>query len=407
MVAVVQDPTLGVAPTFALSDPFSFPLILIALLDLPAQHAPLRAALDAAVARVLAGSAFIQGPEVAAFTTALSQYLGDAHVVPCANGTDALTIAFLALGLRPGDEVIVPAFTYVATAEAAALLGLRVVLADVCPDTFCLDPAAVAAVATSRTRAVVPVHLFGQCADLGALLPLAARQGWAVVEDTAQALGATVELNPNGTPIFAGTVGTVGTTSFFPSKNLGGFGDGGALFTRDAALAARLREVANHGQPAGTKYRHERVGLNSRLDTLQAALLHVKLPHLPAWTERRRTLAALYGAGLAGVPGVRVPLRDLRSTHVFHQYVIRLPDKATRDGLRAYLAAAGIASAVYYPLPLHAQPAYPGLGRPGEFPVSEALCRTVLALPIHPTMTATDVDTVCAAVADFCGTAGA
>lgn len=378
---------------------------LISLLDLPAQHAPLQPGLDAAVARVLAEGAFIQGPDVAAFAAELGEYLGGAHMVPCANGTDALTIAFLALGLAPGDEVIVPAFTYVATAEAAALLGLRVVLADVLPDTFNLDPAAVAAAVTERTRAVVPVHLFGQCADLGALLPLAARHGWAVVEDTAQALGATVEL-ATGRPEFAGTVGTVGTTSFFPSKNLGGFGDGGALLTRDAALADRLREIANHGQPAGVKYRHERVGLNSRLDTLQAALLRVKLPYLNDWTARRQDLAALYGAGLASVAGVRVPLRDLRSTHVFHQYVITLPDETTRDGLRAHLAARGIGSAVYYPLPLHAQPVYRHLGWPGQFPVSEALCRTVLALPIHPTLTAADIDEVCGAVADFCGTGG-
>ena len=375
---------------------------MIALLDLAAQHTPLRGALDAAVARVLDAGAFIQGPDVAAFAAELGQYLGGTHVVPCANGTDALTLAFLALGLRPGDEVIVPAFTYVATAEAAALLGLRVVLTDVRPDTFCLDPAAVAAVATARTRAVVPVHLFGQCADLGALLPLADRHGWAVVEDTAQALGATYVL-PSGATVFAGAAGTVGTTSFFPSKNLGALGDGGALLTSDAALAARLRQAANHGQPAGVKYRHESIGLNSRLDTLQAALLRVKLPHLDGWTARRQTLAARYDAALAAVPGLRTPARDPRSTHVFHQYVIALPDEATREGLRTHLAGRGIASAVYYPLPLYAQPAYPGLGQPGQFPVSEALCRTVLALPIHPTLADVDVDAVCAAVADFCG----
>ncbi|MBC7447118.1 MAG: DegT/DnrJ/EryC1/StrS family aminotransferase [Hymenobacteraceae bacterium] len=378
---------------------------MISLLDLSAQHAPLRADLDAALARVLTDCAFIQGSDVAAFATELSAYLAGCHVVPCANGTDALTIAFLALDLRPGDEVIVPAFTYVATAEAAALLGLRVILADVRPDTFTLDPAAVAAVATSQTRAVVPVHLFGQCADLGALLPLAARHGWAVVEDAAQALGATYALTP-GERVFAGAAGTVGTTSFFPSKNLGAFGDGGALLTCDAALATRLREVANHGQPAGTKYRHERVGLNSRLDTLQAALLRVKLPYLPAWTARRQTLAARYDEGLVHVPGVRSPVRDPCSTHVFHQYVITLPDVASRDGLRAYLGARQIASAVYYPLPLHAQPAYPDLGQPGEFPVSETLCGTVLALPIHPTLTEAEIEEVCGAVADFCTAGG-
>lgn len=385
--------------------PFRQLIPVINLLDLPAQHAPLRPDLDAALARVISAGSFIQGPDVAAFATELSSYLAGAHVVPCANGTDALTIAFLALGLQPGDEVIVPAFTYVATAEAAALLGLRVVLADVRPNTFNLDPAAVAAVATDRTRAVVPVHLFGQCADLNTLLPLAAGRGWAVVEDTAQALGAAYTF-ADGVTSSAGTVGTVGTTSFFPSKNLGAFGDGGALLTRDAELATRLFEIANHGQPAGTKYRHERVGLNSRLDTLQAALLRVKLPHLPPWTARRQALAARYDAALAALPGVRPPTRDTRSTHVFHQYVITLPEESVRERLRARLTAHGIASAVYYPLPLHAQPAYPGLGRPGEFPVSEALCRTVLALPIHPTLTDNEVDTVCAVIADFCAVGG-
>lgn len=375
---------------------------MIRLLDLPAQHAPIQAELDAAVARVMAEAAFIQGPDVAAFAAELGDYLGGAHIIPCANGTDALTLAFLALGLKPGDEVVVPAFTYVATAEAAALLGLRVVLADVRPDTFGLDAAAFAAAITPRTRAVVPVHLFGQCADLAGILAVAAPHGIAVIEDTAQALGATYQL-PDGPAVYAGAAGTIGTTSFFPSKNLGAFGDGGALLTRDADLAVRLRQVANHGQPAGVKYRHETVGLNSRLDTLQAALLRVKLRYLDGWTSRRQAVAAHYDAALADVPGLTVPVRDPRSTHVFHQYVLTLRDEAMRDGLKAHLAARGIPTAVYYPLPLHAQPAYQHLGREGEFPVSEQLCRKVLALPIHPTLTTTEQATICAAIADFCG----
>ncbi len=375
----------------------------IRLLDLPAQHAPLRAELDAALARVLDAGDFIQGAEVGAFAADLSAYLGGAHVVPCANGTDALTLAFLALGLHPGDEIIVPAFTYVATAEAAALLGLTVVLADVDPATGNLQPAALAAALTPRTRAVVPVHLFGQCADLrGLRVVLAAHPDVAVVEDTAQALGATYDLGA-GQTVFAGTAGTVGTTSFFPSKNLGAFGDGGALLTTDAALAARLRQIANHGQPAGVKYRHECVGLNSRLDTVQAALLRVKLRHLNAWTTRRQALAARYDAALVGLPGIRVPARAAHSSHVFHQYVIQLPDAATRDGLRAHLAARQVPTAIYYPLPLHFQPAYGHLGRAGQFPVSEALCGQVLALPLHPTLTNAEVATVADAIADFCG----
>lgn len=342
----------------------------------------------------MADAAFIQGPDVAALMTELSEYLGGPRVVPCANGTDALQLAFMALDLRPGDEIIVPAFTYVATAEAAALLGLKVILADVRPDTFCLDPAAVAAVATVRTRAVVPVHLFGQCADMAGLLPLAARHGWHIIEDTAQALGATYQLPGTAERVAAGAIGTVGTTSFFPSKNLGAFGDGGALITTDTALAVRLREIANHGQPAGTKYRHERIGLNSRLDTLQAALLRVKLPYLNDWTARRQAIAAHYDAAVAALPGVQPPAREARSTHVFHQYVITCATPALRDAVRAHLTAQQIATAVYYPVPLHQQSAYPGLGQPGAFPVSEALCQTVLALPIHPTMTDDDITEV-------------
>lgn len=348
----------------------------------------------------MAEAAFIQGPDVAAFAAELAGYLGGPEVIPCANGTDALTLAFLALGLQPSDEVVVPAFTYVATAEAAALLGLRVVLADVRPDTFGLDPAAFAAAITPRTRAVVPVHLFGQCADLGALLTVANRHGIAVVEDTAQALGATYQM-PDGTTVYAGAAGTIGTTSFFPSKNLGALGDGGALLARDPALAARLRQAANHGQPAGVKYRHEIVGLNSRLDTLQAALLRVKLRHLDGWTAQRQAVAAQYDTALAGVAGLRTPGRDPRSTHVFHQYVITLPDEAARDGLKSYLAARGIPTAVYYPLPLQAQPAYRHLGEVGAYPVSEHLCRTVLALPIHPTLTTVQVSEVTGTVREW------
>lgn len=380
---------------------------LIRLLDLPAQHAPLQAELDAALHRVLTNGDFIQGADVSAFSQELGAYLdaaGALHVVPCANGTDALTLAFLALGLQPGDEVIVPAFTYVATAEAAALLGLRVVLADVRPDTFNLDSAAVAAAITSRTRAVVPVHLFGQSAAMAELLAVSRRHDLFVIEDTAQALGATYQAAPSDAEAGAvGGLGTVGTTSFFPSKNLGALGDGGALLTRDPALADRLREVANHGQPMGVKYRHERVGLNSRLDTFQAALLRVKLRYLDQWTARRQAIAARYDAALASLPSLRIPIREPRSTHVFHQYVVRLPDAGRRNDLQVYLKARQIPTAVYYPLPLHAQPAYQHLGQPGQFPVSEALCGQVLALPIHPLLTDAQVDTVAAAIADFCG----
>jgi len=355
----------------------------LALLDLAAEHAPYQAELDAAWQATVREAAFIQGPAVGEFAAALGAYLGGAEVVPCANGTDALTLALLSLGLPPGTEVIVPAFTYVATLEAAALLGLRPVLVDVRPDTFNLDPAAVRAALGPRTGAVLAVHLFGQCADLEQLTQLCRVAGVALIEDDAQALGATYTF-ADGRTAWAGTVGEVGITSFFPSKNLGCLGDGGALFTRDAARAARLRQLANHGQ--ARKYVHELVGLNSRLDTLQAALLQVKLRHLPAAQAARQAHAARYDAALGPLPGLQVPARDPRSTHVFHQYTIKM-EQGRRDAVQAFLQAQGVPTAVYYPLPLHLQPAYAYLGyRAGDFPVAEALCQQVLALPVHPAL---------------------
>ncbi|AII50423.1 DegT/DnrJ/EryC1/StrS family aminotransferase [Hymenobacter sp. APR13] len=380
----------------------------IQLLDLPAQHAPILGELEAVLHHALKEAAFIQGPAVQQFTRELSHYLGGPHVVPCANGTDALQLALMALRLPPGAEVIVPAFTYVATLEAAAVLGLVPVPADVLPGTFNLDPQAAAAALTPRTGAIVAVHLFGQCADLEALRSLANQHGVALIEDNAQAIGATFQTSQGETWV-AGTVGEVGTTSFFPSKNLGGFGDGGALFTRDEARATYLRQLANHGQDR--KYHHAHIGLNSRLDTLQAALLRVKLPHLPAWTAARQHVAARYDAALADVPGLAVPARDPRSTHVFHQYTLTLPNDrpGRRDALQQHLAAHGVPSAVYYPLPTHLQPAYAHLGyRAGQFPVAERLCRTVLSLPIHPTLSDEQVAYVVTVVRAGClsGTGG-
>ncbi len=375
------------------------------MLDLAAQHAPLQAELQVALADTLREAAFIQGPAVATFAQELGAYLGGAEVVPCANGTDALQLALMSLQLPAGAEVIVPAFTYVATLEAAAVLGLRPVPADVLPGTFNLDPAAVAAALSPRTGAIVAVHLFGQCADLEALRTLADQQGVALIEDNAQAIGARFTTR-QGATWWAGTVGEVGTTSFFPSKNLGGFGDGGALLTQDARRAATLRQLANHGQTR--KYHHEHIGLNSRLDTLQAALLRVKLRYLPEWTAARQRVAAQYDAALAAVPGVQVPARDPRSTHVFHQYTVTVVDEpGRRDALQQYLAARGVPSTVYYPLPVHAQPAYAYLGyQPGRFPVAERLCRTVLSLPIHPTLAPEQVAYVAAVVREWAQGAG-
>ncbi|WP_231717576.1 DegT/DnrJ/EryC1/StrS family aminotransferase [Hymenobacter sp. DG25A] len=371
----------------------------ILMLDLAAQHAPLRAELDAALRQCLDESAFIQGPAVAEFVQELSQYLGGPHVVPCANGTDALQLALMSLRLPQGSEVLVPAFTYVATLEAAALLGLVPVPVDVLPTTFGLDPHAVEAAITPRTGAIVAVHLFGQCADLESLRRLADHHNLALIEDNAQSLGATFTTS-TGETWAAGTVGEVGTTSFFPSKNLGAMGDGGALFTHDSSRAELLRQLANHGQTR--KYHHEHIGLNSRLDTLQAALLRVKLRHLEQWTAARQHIAARYDAAFAGIAGLLVPARDPRSTHVFHQYTVQLTDPTRRDVLQKHLAALGVPSVVYYPLPVHRQPAYHYLGyQAGQFPVAERLCQKVLSVPIHPTLAPEQVAFIGEAVRSF------
>ncbi len=374
-------------------------LLPIHLLDLAAEHATYQAELDAAWRATVQQAAFIQGPAVGEFAAELGAHLGGAHVVPCANGTDALTLALLSLALPPGAEVIVPAFTYVATLEAAVLLGLKPILVDVLPDTFNLDPAAVRAAFTPRTGAVMAVHLFGQCADLEELIKICRAAGMALIEDNAQALGATFSF-ANGETAYAGTVGEVGTTSFFPSKNLGCLGDGGALFTGDAARAALLQQLANHGQ--SQKYLHQRIGLNSRLDTLQAALLRVKLRHLPAAQAARQAVAARYDAALTSLPGLQIPARDPRSSHVFHQYTITVGEGGRRDALQQHLKAHGVPSAVYYPLPVHQQPAYAYLGyRVGQFPVAERLCQQVLSLPVHPGLTAGQVAYVAEQVGYF------
>jgi UDP-2-acetamido-2-deoxy-ribo-hexuluronate aminotransferase len=379
--------------------PPALPFSPILLLDLAAEHAAYQGELDAAWHETLRAGAFIQGPAVGEFAAELGAHLGGAHAVPCANGTDALTLALLSLALPPGTEVLVPAFTYVATLEAAALLGLRPVLVDVRPDTFNVDPAAVRVALTPRTGAVVVVHLFGQCADLEELTSICQVAGVALIEDNAQALGATFTF-ASGEMAYAGTVGEVGTTSFFPSKNLGCLGDGGALFTRDAARAALLRQLANHGQ--SQKYYHQRIGLNSRLDTLQAALLRVKLRHLPAAQAARQAVAARYDAALGGLAGLQIPARDPHSSHVFHQYTLTIAGAGRRDALQQQLKQQGISSAVYYPLPVHAQPAYAYLGyQAGDFPVAERLCGQVLSLPIHPGLTAEQVDYVAGAVKAF------
>jgi dTDP-4-amino-4,6-dideoxygalactose transaminase len=369
------------------------------MVDLVGQHARIQSELDQALIRASHEAAYIQGPDVAAFASELSAYLGEGvHTIPCANGTDALQIALMALGLQPGDEVITATFTYVATAEVIALLGLTPVLVDVDADTFALNLDQVRTAITPQTKAIVPVHLYGQGADMDALLALANERGIPVVEDTAQALGARYTFS-DGRTLALGTLGTIGCTSFFPSKNLGCMGDGGAVFTRDAALAQQIRMMANHGQKV--KYRHDVVGCNSRLDTLQAAVLRVKLRHLDGYAAARQAAADRYDAGLSGVAGVQTPVRRPESTHVFHQYTLRVAD-GRRDALAAHLKADGIPSMIYYPLPLHHQLAYRSERYPeGSFPVAEQLCAEVLSLPMHTELTAATQDLIIQSIQTF------
>ena len=349
----------------------------IQMVDLHGQYMKIKTEVDAAVAEVIGSSAFINGPAVGRFASALAQYTGAAHVIPCGNGTDALQIALMALGLKPGDEVIVPAFTYVASAEVIALLGLRPVLVDVDRETFNTDIRFIERALTPRTRAVIPVHPFGQSCDMAPILDFAAAHGLYVVEDNAQSLGAVYTF-PDGRRRHTGTLGHIGCTSFFPSKNLGCYGDGGALFTDDPALAERIRMTANHGQKV--KYHHDVVGCNSRLDTIQAAVLEIKLRHLDEYCSARREAAARYRSLLDGVDALELPVEAPFSTHVYHQYTLKIRG-GLRDALKDFLASRGIPSMVYYPLPLHRQKAYAGDGRGLKF--AEELADSVLSLPMH------------------------
>ena len=372
------------------------------MVDLVGQHARIQSDLDQALLRASHQAAYIQGPDVAAFAGELSAYLGQGvYTIPCANGTDALQIALMALGLQPGDEVITATFTYVATAEVIALLGLTPVLVDVDPDTFALNLDQVRDALSPRTKAIVPVHLYGQGVAMEDLLALAATAGVHVVEDSAQALGARYTLS-DGRSMALGTLGIIGCTSFFPSKNLGCMGDGGALFTRDAALAEKFRMIANHGQKI--KYRHDVVGCNSRLDTLQAAVLRVKLARLDEYAAARQRAAARYDAGLAGLEGIQTPVRRPESTHVYHQYTLRIAG-GLRDALAEHLKADGIPTMIYYPLPLHRQLAYQSKRYSDQsFPVADQLCAEVLSLPMHTELTTQTQELIIQSIQTFFAT---
>jgi UDP-2-acetamido-2-deoxy-ribo-hexuluronate aminotransferase len=352
----------------------------IDMVNLRDQYRNIETEIDHAIKQVLTGAHYINGPQVKEFEQNLGVYLGGANVIGCANGTDALQIALMALKLAPGDEVIVPSFTYVATAEVIGLLGLTPVMVDVDEHTFNITAELIAPAITAKTKVIVPVHLFGQCADMEAILELANLHGIKVIEDTAQALSAAFTFS-NGEVHAAGTMGHIGCTSFFPSKNLGCYGDGGAVFTSDASLAQDIKMISNHGQRR--KYYHEVLGVNSRLDTLQAAILGVKLPHLDNYSLARNKAASFYDEQLRGLKELIIPARMPKSTHVYHQYTLRIRN-GKRDGLQEYLKHQGIPSMIYYPLPLYEQKAFKGIGKcVGSQSVTEMLCREVLSLPIH------------------------
>ncbi len=352
----------------------------IQMVDLKSQYEKIKPQVDAAIQNVINATAFINGPEVKEFQKELETYLGVKHVIPCANGTDALQIAMMALDLKPGDEIITADFTYVATAEVIGLLGLKPVLVDVIPNTFDIDVIAIEKAITSKTKAIVPVHLFGQCVNMEAIMQVAKKHNLYVIEDTAQAIGAEY-LYTNGTKKKAGTIGTIGCTSFFPSKNLGCYGDGGAIFTNDDELASKMRIIANHGQSA--QYIHDSIGVNSRLDSIQAAILRIKLRDLDNYATARNKAASYYDKAFANHPKLKTPARASYSNHIFHQYTLQL-NGVDRTALREYLASKDIPAMIYYPIPLHLQKAYMDERyKKGDFPVTEQLCASVISLPMH------------------------
>lgn len=352
----------------------------IQMVDLKGQYEKIKQEVDAGIQEVINTTAFINGPAVKEFQADLEKYLNVKHVIPCANGTDALQIAMMALDLKPGDEVITASFTYVATAEVIGLLGLTPVLVDVYNDTFDIDVEAIERAITPKTKAIVPVHLFGQCANMERIMALATKHNLYVIEDVAQAIGADYIFS-NGTTAKAGTIGTVGCTSFFPSKNLGCYGDGGAIYTNNDELAKKLRMVAHHGQ--SVQYVHDVLGVNSRLDTIQAVVLKAKLKHLDTYAAARNKAADFYDKAFSNHPKLKIPVRVKNSTHVFHQYTLQLIN-VDRKQLREQLTERGIPAMIYYPIPLHEQNAYKSdRYKTGDFPVTEKLCACVLSLPMH------------------------
>jgi len=370
----------------------------IQMVDTKTQYLHIKNEVDAAIHEVLDTAAYINGKPVQAFTAALSSYLNVKHTIPCANVTDALQIAMMALDLQPGDEVITPSFTYIATTEVVALLKLTPVFVEVDPKTFCLDPEAVKKAITPKTKAIVPVHLYGHAAPMEEIMQIAKEHNLYVIEDNAQAIGCDYTFS-DGTTKKTGTIGTIGATSFYPSKNLGAFGDGGAIFTNDDELAHKMKMIANHGQQK--RYYHEVVGCNSRLDSIQAAVLNIKLQHLDAYNKARQTVAAHYNNAFANHPAITSPHVAAYSTHVYHQYTLQL-NGVDRDKLSEYLATQKIPSMIYYPVPGHKQDMFASFGLPDiQLDVTDQLTSAVISLPIHTEMEEEQLNFIASQVLNF------
>ena len=370
----------------------------IQMVDTKTQYQKIKKEVDSAVIEVMESSAFINGKAVKDFTANLNTYIGAEHTIPCANGTDAIQIALMALGLKPGDEVITPSFTYIATTEVIALLNLTPVFVEVNPDTFCIDPAAIEKAITPKTKAIVPVHLYGHAAPMEEILAIAKKHNLFVIEDNAQAIGCNYTFS-DGITKKTGAIGHIGCTSFYPSKNLGAFGDGGAIFTNDDELAVKLKMIANHGQ--SKRYYHDVVGCNSRLDTIQAAILDIKLKHLDEYITARRKAADFYDKAFAGHAKITTPYRAVYSDHAFHQYTLIL-DGVDRDGLNLYLAEQQVPSMIYYPVPGHKQKMFEQFNTASqEMPVTDWLTERVISLPMHTELDEEQLDFIASNVLNY------
>ena len=368
------------------------------MVDLVSQLEKIKPSIDKVINEVLSTAQFINGPEVKAFQSELQEYLGVKHVIPCANGTDALQIALMSLGLKPGDEVITPSFTYIATTEVIALLGLKPVFVEVDRDTFCIDPEGIKNAITDKTKAIVPVHLYGQACNMNEIMSIAKENNLFVVEDNAQAIGSKYKML-SGETVRTGTIGDIGCTSFFPSKNLGCFGDGGVICTNNDELAGKMRMIANHGQ--SKRYHHDMVGCNSRLDNLQAGILRIKLRELDSYLNKRREAASYYDEAFASTPEIKVPYRSDESRHVFHQYTLTL-EGSDRDALHQFLSEKDIPSMIYYPIPAHRQKMFASFGaEKSDLPVTDWLTERVISLPMHTELEEEQLNYITTSVLEF------